>query len=632
MTVHWYSPTNQLISTDMSASGGKEWLYAGIYDVMCMDFNGNSNLAFRSKGTRETFEVYNIRATGTYNEYVPQLPGGEVTVAEAYPYQFYIDSRSQEINLEEVSGTEGVEVHFYPENVLREFTFMVYDVTGSKNMARNGGAISGMSGSYFPASGRLATEPSTILFTRVEAVPNAQISTRWTEAEKALFAAKNPDWASTDTLVGWTRDWVVGKFVTFGPIPTEGNRFRLAIETVSKGSNTYHGSWGYWHGEWEDTVLDQINGAMGQTRSTEEQEAWRRKNGGFDIVLYNDHRLQVPEGDTGNSGSTDGGFTVGVDDWGDIIDIPTAGNTETDNAETRAPVNTTATIPDFVVNGIHKDESNAYSFIFNEQYIYKPESGLIWDYYPKKYWPQGGEVNFYAYAPAGIKNFVTGLNNKGGDGNPPVLEYIMPYVNREEPPRGSGEPEPVKIVHQNQEDLLVAKHTYPSPQTGAVALNFTHAFSRVTARAKTKELYSDRRIKVVRLELRNLYSKGKFNFIKGTETVPSPVPPGTWEYYNTVEEAQPATYRFNLIAPAIPIDEQYTTLTGTNDGVFVMPQTVGNDAEIYVEYDVYEISPVYGEVYYTSAKKLLQITAGFEFQTGKQYKIQVDLEVPPDNP
>lgn len=608
MTVHWYSTATSLIASDMSVYGGREWLNAGMYDVMCMDFNGNSNLAFRSDGTREDFEVYNIRMTGTYNSLVPQLPGGETTVAEAYPYQFYIDSRSQNIDLENLSiDDDTVTVHFYPKNILREFTFLVYDVIGTKYMTNNSGAISGMSGSYYPASGKLASMPSTILFSRVEAIKDAQSSSRWTEQEKALFAVKDPNWANPDTLIGWTRDWVIGKFVTFGPLDTNDNRFRLTVEAISQSSNQYYGAWGYWHGAWENTVAAQIAGAMGENGTWEEQLAWRQQNGGYDIILYNDHRLVIPEGE-GGSGGTDGGFTVSVDDWGDMIEVPTAGSTRSasSNANLRALVNTYETIPDFVVNGIHDETGNR---IFNEQYVYKPESGLIWDYYPKKFWPQSGQIDFYAYAPAGIKNFVTGLNNNT---SPPVIEYMMPYKEREEPPPGTGEPSAPLVVDDNQEDLLVATCSCPSPQTTPVPLQFGHAFSRVVVKAKTAQDDSRYRIKVVRVDLRNVNTHGKFTYGAATP----------WGNLDS-----PANYRFNLLSRAVPIEAQYTTLLNTDDGIFVIPQPAGN-AEVYVEYDIYTVSPTAGEQYETSATKLLPLTSGFAFEIGKQYELQITLDIP----
>lgn len=616
MTVHWYSASGSLLSSDMGVYGGKEWLDASVYKVMCMDFNGNSNLGFRTNGTRESFEVYNIRMTGTYNDLVPPLPTGEVTVAEAYPFQFYIDSRPQVIDLEEATDTTTTVVEFHPKNALREFTFLVYDVIGAKSIDRNGGAISGMSASYFPESGKLANVPSTILFSRVEAIKDGQTSPRWTEADKALFAAKDPNWDNPDTLIGWTRDWVVGKFATFGPLDRSAHRFRLTVEAITKANNNFHGSWGYWHGEWESTVAAQIDGAMGENGTLEEQLAWRQRNGGYDIILFNDHRLVIPEGEGSSGEGADGGFTVGISDWGEIIDIPTGGSTPAQfsghRTETRAPVHTYATVPDFVVNGIHVDGTD-WSLLFDEQYVYKPESGLIWDYYPKKLWPQGGTVDFYAYAPAGIRNLVTGLNGNGNDTTPPVIEYTMPYLKREEPPLGTGEPEPPHIIDEGQEDLLVAMRRCDSPPVNAapVALNFGHAFSRVTARAKkAATMASDQRIKVVRLELRNLDSNGKYNFT-------------TW-----TDLSAPAHYRFHLVEPAVPIDDGYTSLVATNDGVFVMPQVVGADATVYIEYDVYTVTPTHGERYETSVAKQIPLTAGTSFEIGKQYRLQMELGLP----
>jgi hypothetical protein len=631
MTVHWYSESGTLIASDLSAFGGWEWMDGNTYNVICLDFHGNSTLAFRSNGTLEDFEVYNTRMAGLYNTNVPQLPGGEVTVAEATPDRFYIDSRPQTIDTRNVPPGDTLILNFYPKNVLREFTFLVYDVVGAKYMSENSGAMSGMSGSYFPASGRLASTPSTILFSRVENIPNGQTDPRWTKEDKALFAAINPNWASLDTLVGWTRDWVIGKFVTFGPVETGDkelrdtgeNRFRLTVEALSESKNYFNGSWGYWHGEWENTVAGQIDGAMGQNGTREEQAAWRKRNGGYDIVLYNDHRLVVPEGGGGGSGSSDGGFTVSVDDWGDIIDVPTAnGQTRTSaradvRVEThgraslqKAPINTYATIPDFVVNGIYSDGSR----IFDEQYVYKPEIGTIWDYAPKKYWPSTGSIDFYAYAPAGIKdkNLITGLSDKRKDPDPPVLEYTLSYKDNDTPPSGTGEPTSIR-VDDDQEDLLVAVETYSSPHTGAVQMNFHHAFSRVTVKAKTDQDYRDHRIKVTRVDLRNLYINGELTL----NSSPS------WSALDTL-----AYYRFKLLSPVIPIENDYTTLLLKDDGILVIPQAVQSNTVLYVEYDIYTISVTGGEKYLKSATQLFSLPDDFTFKIGWQYELQVTLSAP----
>jgi hypothetical protein len=64
---------------------------------------------------------------------------------------------------------------------------------------------------------------------------------------------------------------------------------------------------------------------MGKNGTLAEQLAWRQRNGGYDIILYNDHRLRVPDGE-GNRDATDGGFVVKVEDWGDMVDVPLAGS------------------------------------------------------------------------------------------------------------------------------------------------------------------------------------------------------------------------------------------------------------------------------------------------------------------
>ena len=646
MTVHWYPEGSSIISSEMGPHGGREWLHVNNYSMMCMDFNGNTNFAFRSNGTRPDFEVYNIRMTSSYNLSVPQLPGGETTVAEAnHPY-FYIDSRQQEIHAEDFSKKDTIKVHFYPKNILREFTFLIYDVKGAKNMVSNSGAISGMSGSYYPATGALATTPSTILFQRVETIIDGQNSSRWMTAEKALFAAKNPNWASSDTLIGWTRDWITGRFATFGPLNRTDNRFRLTIEAFSKGNNAYYGAWGYWHGQWENTVAAQIDSAMGKNGTIEEQLAWRQRNGGYDIVLYNNNRLIVPEGDGNGQSSNGGGFKVSVSDWGNLIDVPVAGSSRPKSAGImlRSKVNTYETISDFVVNGIWQNGSG-WDRLFNAQNVYKPEDPTKeWDYSPRKYWPQDGGVDFYAYAPASITGVITGLYNNGDNTTLPVLSYAIPLKNgRETPPPGTEEPNSTPVVEELQEDLLVAVQNRTLPQTVAVPMNFRHAFSRVSVKAKLQTIDFTRgyRIKVTRVDLRNVYTKGELKLNKDNTAggVSTGFPMDTtnnfvydgnigkvtlWTNLESI-----ANYRFKLLSTVAISDDNYTSLVHTDDGIFVMPQRVsaGNNTAVYVEYNIYTYSLTEGERYVSSATKLFNLDTDFAFEIGRSYALLLELKV-----
>ncbi|GHV58547.1 hypothetical protein FACS1894182_11210 [Bacteroidia bacterium] len=640
MTVHWYPGKGGFLSSNMGAYGGSEWLNVDIYKTMCLDFNRNTTLGFRSNGTYDDFEVYNIRTTGSYNSQVPQLPGGEVTVAEAYPYQFYIDRRPQTIETENVPVGDTVTVHFYPKNALREFTFLIYDVIGGKHMIKNGGAISGMSGSYFPANNQLATTPSTILFQRVEVIKDGQKSSRWTDDQKWLFTLKNRNWANSDTLVGWTRDWVTGQFVTFGPLDRNDHHFRLTVEAISKVNNYYHGEWGYYHGEWENTVAAQIDSAMGKNGTREEQIAWRQRNGGYDIVLYNDFRLVVPDGEGPAGGIPDGGFTVNVEDWGNMIDVPIAGSSFSpptkQSSMKKSPINTEATIPEFIVNGVWTGNTPWYH-IFNEQHVYKPEgsAGAIWNYTPKKYWPTSGEVAFYAYAPGGLHpaNLMQGLRDNGTDQQVPVLEYALSQTEREEPPPGTGEPPSPTVVSDNQQDLLVAVQKRSSPQSDPVPMNFRHAFSRVGIKARNST--PNYRIKLTRVDLRGLKTHGKLALEPDNDNlsystgIPMEVNK-MFKYNGSVtlwtDLDNVSDYRFRLIAPVVTVENWETSLLRNDDRVFVIPQTATNSTVVYVEYMVYELVGIWGdEVYVNSFSKQFKLPAGFTFEIGRQYELQLTL-------
>jgi hypothetical protein len=643
------------MSSNLSVYGGYEWLYPDLYKTMCLDFNGNANLSFRSNGTRGDFEVYNTRATGTYNNYVPQLPGGEATVSEAYPYQFYIDSRSQEIDTRHLSGKDTLTVHFFPKEVMREFTFLIYDVIGAKYINTGSGAISGMSGSYFPASGRLAEWPSTLLFKRVEAIIDGQKERRWSEKPEwsesktwaELFSLKDPQWNDSDTLKGWTRDWITGQFVTFGPLDRTKHHFRLTIEAISKASNHYYGAWGYWFGQWEGTVAAQIDSAMGRNQTWEEQVAWRQRNGGFDIVLYNNDRLTIRDDNTISGGVPDGGFQVDIDDWGDIVGINLSANgSQSPSFPLRSDVHTYSSVANFVVNGVWTEGSDL-NCIFNQQIVYKPEDAIapntVWNYHPKKYWPSSGKVDFYAYAPMGVQGLVKGLHNNNTDNNqPPVIEYAMPLAPREGPPPGTGEPDET-WVSDSQPDLLVAVQQRASPQTTPVPMHFHHAFSRVNVKAKLDKNYGSSYVKVTRVDLRKVRTKAKLELKhdqapQGTYSIGIPRGKDTTFVYDTsgankvilwTQSEREADYRFQLLSNSVQIDDynHYSALSRATEGIFLIPQ-MATDIELFVEYDVYSFSWAAGEKYEGTTARVFRLPSGFAFEIGRQYDLQVPLDIP----
>jgi hypothetical protein len=307
---------------DLARYGGVERLVETDYTAFCYDYFAN-NVEFRGYQSAESFEIYNRpRTDGLYSQFVPPLPN-ETTVEESNPPVFYLDARPQTVSTEGLEPGETQTLHFYPENVLREFTFMIYGVQGVKNISRTGGAISGMSASYFPSNGQLADRESTVLFNRIQSHQNAQ-AWPWTSEQKAMFAAKNPDWQSSDPDKGWTDDWITGRFSTFGPVNLATGRFRLTVDVVSQANIFVYGAWGYWFGQWEETVGNQIRSAIegnGTGTPEERQQWWRARNGGYDILLFNDGRLVVPDHQNPNPDGSGGGFDVDIDEW-DNVHVP----------------------------------------------------------------------------------------------------------------------------------------------------------------------------------------------------------------------------------------------------------------------------------------------------------------------
>jgi hypothetical protein len=278
------------------------------YHPICYDFGGPFTVYYRNEQSHEQFEAYCQPATGTYNIYADMQPG-EVTVSDPQPRTLYMARNEDRFDVFVQPG-DTLELLFEPDNVLHEYTFLIYGVEGLENVSDIKGAISGMAGSYFPGLGAPASEASTILFHEVDMYTNGQ-QRKWDDELRALFPT---GW--DDPVTGWTDDWIIGRFSAFGIVSLTDIRNRLTIECLTPASRYYYASWGYWLGQWEDTVGEQMWASMGVNGTVAEQQAWRARNGGFDIVLANDGRLVIPEDEKGDD---DGGFDIDVGEWDNVI-------------------------------------------------------------------------------------------------------------------------------------------------------------------------------------------------------------------------------------------------------------------------------------------------------------------------
>jgi hypothetical protein len=321
---------SSFMSYPLGVRGGALWLPTGVsYASVCFDYEGMEYLDFRNMDNADLFEAYNEPAIyGTYHTRV-ETGRDEPVVYESYPYTFYTTHDTPSFTAP-VRGMDTL--HCYPRNVLHEFTYMVHGVEGIEYVASSQGAISGISGSYFPSSGALSGSPSTMLFRRSLALENGRSPQKFT-------------WRTTDTLqrvpvqgygsipvcpkwfpagwanstTGWKGDWVIGAFSVFGLVSPGDIVSQLTVECFSHANYYYYASWGYWQGEWEATVTTQIMGSLGywdgcppavEKGSHEAQTAWRKHNGGFDIVLANAGRLVIPP---------DVGLRAPVSGWDGVV-------------------------------------------------------------------------------------------------------------------------------------------------------------------------------------------------------------------------------------------------------------------------------------------------------------------------
>lgn len=242
--------------------------YGGEYQPLCYDYYAN-NIYFRNETDSELIEAYcALTKRETYELRATPVPG-ESTVGA--PGEFYFDLAEEHFKVNPTSEDEELTLHFYPRNVMRQFTFRVNNVVGAKNISDTKGAVSGMAASFMMARGTISDEPATILFESGEA-----------SAEE----------------VGY----IEGYFYTFGPVAPYSNRF--TIEAISKGSLYYTAYW---------DVSSQITESMADRPA-------KLARDGYDILIHNDPDTHLPEIPETEQPDKSDGFEVGVGEW-DNVDI-----------------------------------------------------------------------------------------------------------------------------------------------------------------------------------------------------------------------------------------------------------------------------------------------------------------------
>ncbi|MDR1882758.1 MAG: fimbrillin family protein [Prevotella sp.] len=232
-------------------------------------------------------------------------------------------------------------------------------------------------------------------------------------------------------------------------------------------------------------------------------------------------------------------------------------------------------IRSFAVNAHYGQYDATGKFLIEGATVYRGEGGgNSWTYSPQAYFPteDKGAVEFFAYSPSGSENVKAGL--KAATDATQTITYEVSV------PNGSA---------TSQEDLLVARQTveyssvnsaYPS---AAVGLQFHHALSRILV-AASSSLGQEVPVVITGLALKNLYSKGDLSLSSSNIPVT-----GGWGYAdntpgakvlwtNDTEASTIKDYAYSLPASGVHVGETPATVTGDDQGIFILPQaTIGAD-------------------------------------------------------
>ncbi|MDR1527423.1 MAG: fimbrillin family protein [Dysgonamonadaceae bacterium] len=291
----------------------------------------------------------------------------------------------------------------------------------------------------------------------------------------------------------------------------------------------------------------------------------------------------------------------------EIIDTPASQQEISFRAQTSVPaLRTTSTTLDyvnaFVVYGSDDVFGANGDLIFDGVTVARqPGSIAAFAYAPKKYYGQGAtEAKFFAYSP--VSKNITGFSATG-DATDELSDVTFNYKVLK----------PLDTGNTSQEDLLVA-HTIPNDVTGAVALDFKHALSRIFVKA-ANELNEP--VTITKLTLRNLYDNGTFTF-----TTLSNI----WSW-NTIDAKTDYSYVLANTGVAVPVGTTTKTLVTSNEqGMLVLPQKTSNtNDDKIVDTGDFALEVTYDIANLIDQTAYVLLADNYEFEAGKQYAITISF-------
>lgn len=195
-------------------------------------------------------------------------------------------------------------------------------------------------------------------------------------------------------------------------------------------------------------------------------------------------------------------------------------------------------IRDFKVFGFW---NNSFDFMYDVNVV--RGDGSTWSYSPLRYWPMTGDVDFYAYSPAGSRGIV-GNDMFTVTDTDPVISYVVPAANA------------------LQEDFLVtaAKTQNKDTNGGEVQLTFDHALSQLVFEARSA--VQDVVFNVSAIEITGMQTTGEIDL--GNIASGWTLDADAISNYSAPINTLPIIYNSDAT--------KFTRITGPNDGLMIMPQ------------------------------------------------------------
>lgn len=188
-------------------------------------------------------------------------------------------------------------------------------------------------------------------------------------------------------------------------------------------------------------------------------------------------------------------------------------------------------------------------------------------YTPAQYWPETGDVNFYAFTPNTSSHLTMTKPVLGDSIGYPTFTYIMDNTIA------------------SQEDLLVAQAEDQDGMSGNVNFNFDHALTKIVFCARTAGDYQamGATVKITGITFTNIVNSKSFSFDRYTNSADS-----TW--WQPIASPTTTSYSPNISSGGIVpyfVRDTFMVITPSSESILAIPQSfTGTPAQIQLTYTI----------------------------------------------